>query len=377
MSTNPGFVSNNVIGKALPRVKLLSGRTLLLEGPASVRLKDGQATILGAPLSEEWVIVREGRQIPVETPTGAELETRLGYAAKYKVIEGSTIPTIWREASEIIEQCQGTIVIIGDVDSGKSTLCTLLANKCHRNGLSVGIIDGDVGQADIGPPTTISAAIVANTIFNLQALSSLASRFMGHTSPSSIPDKLNRGLVELKDKLGRSDVLLVNTDGWVQGDDALKFKAQLLRELEPQLVLGISSNGELDNLLDLQKCTVLRLTRSIYARTRSREGRKRAREFGYKRFLQNAKRVDLKLKDVKLRRSDSYQRQLRLDTNDDLRGVLAGLLDEKEDLISIGRVQRVRNGLITLTTATEEFPTIVELGAVVLSSTFEETSLEL
>ncbi len=376
MSTNPGLVSNTAIGKALPRVNLLTGRTLLLEGPASARLKDGQATVLGAPLSEEWVIVREDHQIPVETPTGAELEIRLGYAGKYKLIEGSTIPTIWREASQIIEQSQGTIVIVGDVDSGKSTLSTLLANKCHSNGLRVGIIDGDVGQADIGPPTTISAVMVANTIFNLQELSPLASRFMGHTSPSSIPDKLNRGLVQLKKKLERSEVLLVNTDGWVQGDDALRYKARLLRELDPQLVLGISSNAELDNLLDLQKCTVLKLNRSIYARTRSREERKKAREFGYKRFLQKAKRVDLKLRDVKLRRSDSYQSQLRLDTNDDLRGVLAGLLDEKEDLISIGRVQRVGNGLITLTTAMEEFPTIVELGAVVLSSTFEETSLE-
>ncbi len=315
--------------------------------------------------------------MPVETSTGAELETRLGFAARYKIIEDSTIPTVWREASQIIEQSRGTIVIIGDVDSGKSTLCTLLANKCHRDGFRVGVIDGDVGQADIGPPTTISAAMVGNAIFNLQELSSLASRFMGHTSPSLIPDKLNRGLVHLKKKLERSDVLLVNTDGWVQGDDALKFKAQLLRELEPQVVLGISSNGELDNLLDLQECTVLKLNRSIYARTRSREERKRTREFGYKRFLRNAKRVDLKLKDVKLRRSDSYQRQLRLDTNVDLRGVLAGLLDEKEDLISIGRVQRVGNGQITLTAAMGEFPAIVELGAVVLSSTFEETGLDL
>ncbi len=361
----------------MPNVNLQRGRTLLLEGPASARLEKGKAIILEAPLAQEWVVVRENHQIPIETPTGAELEIRLGFAAKYKLIEGSTIPPVWREASQIIEQSHGTVVIIGDVDSGKSTLCTLLANDCYREGLKMGIIDGDVGQADIGPPTTISAAIARNTLFNLQELASLASRFMGHTSPSSIPDKLIRGLVQLKNKLGRSDVLLVNTDGWVQGDDALQYKARLLRELEPQLVLGISSNGELDNLLELQKCTVLKLNRSPFARTRSREERRRARELGYRRFLQNAKRVDLKLKDVKLRRSDNYERQLRLDTNEDFRGVLAGLLDQQENLMSIGRVERLGNELITLTAKMEEVPAIVELGAVTLSSTLEETSVEL
>ncbi len=365
------------IGKALPSITLQIGRTLLLEGPASARLEDGQATILGAPLSREWVVVRGSRQIPLETSTGAVVGIRLGSLAKYRMVEGSTIPTAWREASQIIQQSKGTIVTIGDVDSGKSTLSTFLANECYREGSGMGVIDGDVGQADIGPPTTISAAMVRSNIFGLQDLSSLASRFIGYTSPSSIPDKLIRGLVQLKNKLGRLDVLLVNTDGWVQGDDGLEYKDQLLRALEPQLVLGLSSNGELDSLLDRQKCTVLKLNRSPYARTRSREERKRARELGYRRFLQNGKRFHLKLKDVKLRKSDSYQSQLRLDTNEDFRGVLAGLLDEQENLISIGRVERLGNELITLTTAMDEFPTIVELGAVTLSSTLEETSVEL
>jgi len=360
------------MGKALPTVRLQAGRTLLLEGPASVRLEDGEGSILGAPLFKGWALVREDRQIPIETSTGAGLEVRLGQEAKYKIIQESTIPTGWREASQIALQSPGTVVILGDVDSGKSTLCAFLANECFRHGLHVSVIDGDIGQADIGPPTTISIAPLKGHVFSLQDLRPEVSLFVGDTSPSSVSEKLSQGLVRLKKSATEADALLVNTDGWVRGEDAIRYKVQLLSDIRPDLVLGISSEGELDPLLELQRSTALKLNRSPYARTRSREERKKAREFGYKRFLQNAKRRELRLRDVELRRFDSRQQQLRLDSSADLRGVLAGLLDDDERLLSIGRIEKIRDGLLTMKTALEDTPKIVELGAVVLSPSFEE-----
>lgn len=363
--------------KTLPSIKLSSGRTLLLEGPASVRLEDGDGSILSAPLTEEWAIVREGRQVPIETLSEMGLEIRLGHGGKYRVVQESTIPTGWKEASHITQQSLGTIAILGDVDSGKSTLCAFLANECHSRGLKVAVIDGDIGQADIGPPTTVSTSRLGSYIFNLQDLTPETSLFVGDTSPSLVSEKLSRSLVRLRNNaIAGSDVLLVNTDGWIQGDEAIHYKARLLGELQPDLVLGISSNGELVPLLELQKFASLKLGRSWYARTRSREERKKAREYGYRRFLQSATRVELKLGKVKLRRFNSQQRQLRLDHDEDLRGVLAGLLDEEERLVSIGRVERIGNGFLTLTTAAKESPRTVELGAVVLSPSFEEIGFE-
>lgn len=342
-----------------------------------MKLENGEGSILGAPLTGDLTTVREDRQIPVETRTEMELGVRLGHGSSYTVVEESTIPTGWREASQIIQQSPGSIVILGDVDSGKSSLCTFLANECVSHGLKVAVIDGDVGQADIGPPTTISASKLDGYIFSLQDLTPYTSLFMGDTSPSSVSDKLLHGLVRLKmDTINSADVLLVNTDGWVQGDEALRYKAKLLDELQPDLVLGISSDGELNPLLELQRTASLKLSRSRHARTRSREERKKAREYGYRRFLRDATRVQLRLGETRLRRFNSQQRQLRLNHQEDLRGVLAGLLGEEERLISIGRVERIANGLLTLTTALGERPAIVELGAVVLSPRFEEIGFE-
>ncbi len=356
----------------MPTHKLQEGHTLLVEGPALVRLEEGHGTCLGAPLSQNtWTPVREERQLPIETEDGASIGVKLGAGGKYRELWESTIPPGWREAAQITRQSPGVVTILGDVDSGKSTLCTFLANECFKHGVKTSIVDADIGQADVGPPATVSLSSLKQHIFTLQDLSPETSLFMGDTSPSSVAVKLRRGLIRLREAARDVEVLLVNTDGWVRGDEAFLYKLQLLNDLQPDLVYGISLDGELDQLLEHQKSTSLKLNRSLYARTRTREERKRAREYGYRRFLKNAGRLRLKLGEVKLRSFNSY-RQLRVGEDENLRGVLAGLLDERENLLSIGRVESLGDEFLTVRTSAVDTPRIVELGAVLLSPNYEE-----
>lgn len=361
------------VRKELPGLKFQADSTILIEGPASFKLTEGEAFSLGAPLrTDTWTTVREDRQLTVETPDSGSLEIRLGAGGKYKIVKGSTIPTGWREASTILRQAPGTVVILGSVDSGKSTLCTFLANDSLTYGSKVSIIDGDVGQADIGPPTTISMCALKDYTVNLTDLKPDISLFMGDTSPSSVPEKLSAGLTRLGDlSREQSDIVLVNTDGWVVGDDAIRHKLQVLSSLRPSLVLGISGAGEIDPLLEKLNSTTLRLERSSYARTRSREERRRFREFGYRRFLRDAEQVELSLREVTLRRFNSY-RQLKIEEEEDLRGLIAGLISDDEKLLAISRVEGLRAGTLAVTTALKAQPRIVELGSVMLSPKFEE-----
>ena len=64
--------------------------------------------------------------------------------------------------------------------------------------------------------------------------------------------------------------------------------------------------------------------------------------------------------------------QQRLDQITPYRGTITGLLDENGELLSIGRIERIGNGIVRITTSTEETPRTVELGAVVLSTRFDE-----
>jgi hypothetical protein len=69
-------------------------------------------------------------------------------------------------------------------------------------------------------------------------------------------------------------------------------------------------------------------------------------------------------------------RQERIDRDSTHRGTLAGLLDEKGVLLSIARTVRIGNGILRVTTTAEEMPKTVELGAVILSSRFDEIGYE-
>jgi len=340
-------------------------------------LQEGTATSLAAPIRiGDSLVVAKHRRIPIETDTEAVFRVRTGEHGVWRQVNGSTIPPSWRNAADALRRSRGFAVILGDVDSGKSTLCAYLANICLDHEVQTCIIDGDVGQADIGPPTTTSSSTVSKHILSLQQLRPERSYFVGDTSPSSVPDKLVQSITHLKDKISTgSEIAILNTDGWVREDQAVEHKLRLLSSLRPDLVLALSLDHELDHILDLQKRPTLRLEASKFARTRTREERKKAREEGYRRFLKNPIHLDLKLNMIKLRMFNASKQQ-RLDQTSMNEGTLAGLLDEEGELLSIGRIERIGNGIIGITTKAEETPRTIEIGAVILSSRLEEIGYE-
>lgn len=212
-------------------------------------------------------------------------------------------------------------------------------------------------------------------MFSLRELKPEKAYFIGTTSPSSVQEKHIQSIVRLRQDLPNQDVItLLNTDGWVREEKAIEHKLQLVTTLRPDLVLGLTICHELEPILDLQRGPVLQLEASKFARTRTREERKKTREEGYRRFLQNSSDREFRINKVKLRMFNSPQQQ-SLDQGSH-RGTLAGLLDETGALLSIGRILEIRNGIIRMTTASHEQLATVELGAVVLSSKFEEVGFE-
>ena len=333
--------------KRLVVQELCSGTTIIVDGPASAKLERGEAFSLGAPLNGNvWNVLHRDQRLTIETDGRCSIDIRLGRGGRNERIEGSTIPVSWKEASHLSLSAPGALVILGDVDSGKSTLSTFLANQFSHQGGSVSVIDGDVGQADIGPPTTMSVARVREPVFGLQKLHPETSLFIGDTSPSMVSEKVLNGLVRLRDIATKdSDLVIVNTDGWVSGEEAFRYKKKLVESIRPNLVIGIDVAGEMRELLDWPDCTVLRVG--------------------------EARTVNFSLHDLKLRRYDSYH-QLKIHGRENLRGLIAGLLDENELLRSVARVEGLRNDVLRLWTVSDGTPRTVELGSVILSSKYTE-----
>jgi polynucleotide 5'-kinase involved in rRNA processing len=355
-------------------LKVGPGHTILLNGPIQARLSGGRAECFGALVrSNSWITVEELRQEPLLVQDECSIEIKPGRGGSWKIVDESSIPSRWTEAAQIVGQQRGTVVIVGDVDSGKSSLSTFIANKCVQNGLRVGVVDADVGQADIGPPTSISSARMSHPVSSLQELKQESAFFLGDTSPSSVPEKLIQFLVKLKQDLSEiCDLVLVNTDGWIGDSAALRFKEELVHETRPDLVLGLTRAEEIDPLLNILSTASLRLSSSMYARIRSREERKHAREIGYRRFLDGSRIMRIDQEETRLRLFDRpYQSILRWDRR--FKGFLAGLLDGSERLLGIGRIREMSEGFALVETRTGDQPSFLEIGNIALSSSYEET----
>jgi polynucleotide 5'-hydroxyl-kinase GRC3/NOL9 len=192
---------------------------------------------------------------------------------------------------------------MGEVDSGKTSFCTYLANKALKEKRRVAIIDADLGQSDIGPPSTIGYHLLKTPIRDPFLLKAENACFIGTTTPSGALNKVIDELVKMKDKsLEKSvDLLVINTDGWVQGKEAVQYKLQLIKRAAPNIVVGIQQHEELTPILTaLQEVKVVSIESPAAIKRRSREKRKILRELSYKKYLKGAKMQSFPLGWVKV-----------------------------------------------------------------------------
>ncbi|MHA2316005.1 MAG: Clp1/GlmU family protein [Candidatus Hermodarchaeia archaeon] len=261
------------------------GKTLLVDGPASVSLLSGRISVLGAPFKiGEKIIIRYGKRVPFGVRTKAAFDLMLGEGASFEEIDGGTVPPSWENAAKEVLSLKKpvTVMVMGGVDSGKTSFCTFLANEALRKKWKTCIIDADLGQSDVGPPSTVGFNFITEPVKDLFEIKAENACFVGLTSPSGAVNKVIVGLTELKNRVMEADVdfLIVNTDGWVDGEDAAKYKIQLTDELTPILTALKEAN-----FLSIDSPRLVQRRN----REKNREKRKILRELSYKKYLKQAK----------------------------------------------------------------------------------------
>jgi len=282
------------------------GKTLLVDGPASVSIQSGEAEVLGAPIKTGVkIIIREGKRIPLEIKEKAEFDLALSEKAAVNEVEGSTIPSSWEKAAdEVLGQKKPvTVMVVGGVDSGKTSFCAYLANKALKEKQSVAIIDADLGQSDVGPPSSISSCRLTKPVIDPFEIEAESICFIGVTSPSSNVSKVIEGITSMKEEVlrHRVSILIINTDGWIEGEDAVRYKVALAKQIKPDLLVGIQEQSELTFLLGaLTETRNLAVESSPAVRKRDREERKLLRELGYKKYLKGARTESFPLSWIKI-----------------------------------------------------------------------------
>jgi polynucleotide 5'-kinase involved in rRNA processing len=64
-------------------------------------------------------------------------------------------------------------------------------------------------------------------------------------------DKTIEGLTAMKAQIPERavDFVVVNTDGWVTGEIAVRYKTDLIKDLRPDIIFGMQVENELDSLI--------------------------------------------------------------------------------------------------------------------------------
>ena len=151
---------------------------------------------------------------------------------------------------------RGAVVLtLGGTDHGKTTWVRDTAQALTAAGLSVAVVDCDIGQSEIGPPGTVGAALAAAGAEwkSLRDLTPLGGYFVGAVSPVRQILTVCTGAVAMARvaKRAKPDLVLVDTDGLVTGGAARAYKKKLAELLLPQAVVALTRGSELDPLLAL------------------------------------------------------------------------------------------------------------------------------
>lgn len=356
------------------------GKTLLVNGSASVKVLSGKAEIFGYTIKEnQQTVVREGKRQPFHVLENAEFHISLGVNASVQEIEATTIPISWNNAFQAVTNIQNkptVIMVLGKVDSGKSSFSTYLVNKLVDGKNKVAVLDSDLDQSDIGPPCTIAYGYTVKKITELYDLKMSNAFFVGITSPIQAEARTIEGLAAMYREIiqkAEVDYVIINTDGWIEGENAVGHKLQIVNQLKPDLIVGIQSQEELKPLfININTVATCCIESSTAVNGRVPEKLTKSRELNYARYLKEAKVRSLFSSYMEIQEKNILPKEQGRE-----KGILVGLRDSKNHFLGIGimlEYNRVRRVMKVLTPVSSK-PASIAIGRIKLDPELKELPL--
>ncbi|MCS7095040.1 MAG: Clp1/GlmU family protein [Thaumarchaeota archaeon] len=387
------------------RVELRKGQSLLLKGPASASLESGSAEVFGHRLKRgENVVVKPWKTLPLTSLEDSSFELNLGTGSAYELLDFDPVPDSWKRLADSLGE-RFRVMVMGRVDAGKTSILLTLLNRTISS-CEVFFVDLDVGQGEICPPTTMGYARARSSTYTLYSLRAEAIYAFGFTSPSWYVGRSIEVAEQVLRNLQSAERVLIDVDGWIEGDDALEHKLNLIQKVRPThvLLLGVGPAQELEGLLTSVGAELIVLERPETVAVRSREERRRAREMrissvfrdsSVRQLVKNWLRYSTVYSDLYIDDPESYFDEALLDaerhgidaaiaTHDELDvspnlrraevGLLSYVLDDEfrvQALALLKGVARFGNTIRVLTSHKETIKHL-KLGAVILSSDYQE-----
>ncbi len=200
----------------------------------------------------------------------------------------------------IKENSPEKIMIIGGVDTGKTTLVNFLA----KNLKDIAIIDGDIGQKSILPPATVSLAYTKEEFLNISELSPEKHYFIGSTAPAQFFGDLIVGIKKLSD-YSEKKLTIIDTTGYIYGLGA-EIKRLKIELIKPDVILALQKGNELNYILKpyIDKVKFLEVYRGV--KKYNKDERKNIREEKWKEYFKNSIEREFNFDDIYISGSKAF-----------------------------------------------------------------------
>ncbi len=279
--------------------QLIKGKIFLFKGPISFKLLKGTIEAVGSIITTASGIqhIPLGKSIPVEALINSEIKITSKNINNIHEMKSRTIPKTWDNLiHKIIKNKLKKLIVLGEMDTGKSFFITYMANKLIQLKKRVGIIDSDLGQSDIGPPGTIGYTKLEKPIMFLNNAKLADLEFVGSHSPGMhmLTTIINFNRI-IKKSIQDCDITLVNTSGWILGDGGRLVSKAKMSLLNPDIIVLMQREDECEHLVKTiyPSSKIVKLHVSKKASETSKSDREQLRNFSSQNYFNNSKLISL------------------------------------------------------------------------------------
>jgi polynucleotide 5'-hydroxyl-kinase GRC3/NOL9 len=209
------------------------------------------------------------------------------------------------------------------------------------------LVDADIGQSFLGPPTTIGLAVFKSDPDWEVVLSPPEIFFVGSTTPEGhFPIHL-KGVKKMVDKAPSygAEVIIVDTTGFILGDAGIELKRKKIDLLSPRFLIALQKSDEIELLLKLYEGNpfhkTLRLPLSDQVKPKSLEERRINRTNKFQEYFKHAIIQESPIENIQIEGEvlDPNGDVLPIDWAFKINGLLVGLKDSNDETLALGLIK--------------------------------------
>jgi len=253
----------------------------------------------------------------------------------------------WFPLLDVLSEEKGIVILLGATDTGKSSLIKFLILNLCQQGLKVALVDADIGQSFLGPPTTIGLAVFKSDPDWEVVLSPPEIFFVGSTTPEGHFSLYLKGVKRMVDKAISygTELVLVDTTGFVSGEAGKELKRRKIDLLSPRFILALQKSNEIEPMLELYERNPLykiyRLPLSEQVKPRSMEERRMNKANKFRDYFKDSVIQEFAIEEIQIEGEviDPTGECIPLDWSLRIHGLLIGLKNSNDETLALGIIK--------------------------------------